>query len=331
MKHFIKVFLISLVIFSGVIFTGMFTYAKYFNPESNILGEDTNKNPNGKEPLIFDSPLEKAIYESSRVNILLMGLEGTRTDTIMIASYDKETKKANIISVPRDTYYEREGYGKYSEFMKINSVYGTEKERQDAVKKAVEEVTGIPIHNYVSIEYDGVRAAVDAVGGIEFDVPFHMKYTDPYDKPPLYINIPAGNQLITGDKAMELLRFRKGDPGYRGYLEGDVGRIQLQQEFIKAAVKKALSLKLPSVISAVYPHVETDFSLTDLLSLGTSAIGFSTENLQSHILPGYAQYMGGLSFYILDGEEITKLLYELYDVPITIDDDVKDQEVVIEE
>jgi len=328
MNQFFKVFLVSLLIFSMVVFTGIFSYVKFFNPEG-IAIEDSNDNQDAENEdgiTEFDTPLDKAMKKSKRINVLLLGLEGLRSDTIMIASYDRLNKKADIISVPRDTYYPREGYGKYSEFMKINAIYGTNDNRQQAVMDAVEELTGIPIDKYVSIDYEGVRAAVDAVGGIEFNVPFHMKYTDPYDKPALYINIKEGNQIIYGDKAMEFLRFRKGDPGYPGYAEGDVGRIQTQQEFIKAAIGKALSLKLPNVISSVYPYVKTNFTLTELLGLGGDTIGFSKDNINTTIMPGAAQYMGKLSFYIADGEGMTKLLYELYDLPLNTETKIEDEE-----
>jgi len=328
MNQFLKAFLVSLLIFSVVIFTGIFTYVKFFNPE-NMAIEDPNTIPDTEDEngiTEFDTPLEKAIKKSKKVNVLILGLEGTRSDTIMIASFDKINKKAEIISIPRDTYYPRDGYSKYSEFMKVNSIYGTDEQRQQAVMDAVEKLTGIPVDKYVSIDYDGVRAAVDAVDGVEFNVPFHMKYTDPYDTPPLYIDIPAGDQTIYGDKAMEFLRFRKGDPGYQGYPEGDVGRIKTQQEFMKAAIGKALSLKLPSVISAVYPFVKTNFTLIELLGLAGDSIGFSKENINTTIMPGTAQYMEGLSFYIPDGEEITKLMYRLYDVPLTTEAEGIDEE-----
>lgn len=320
MKQFFKIFIFSLVIFSLVASAGIFTYVKYLSPEEIAEADpDDGDNDDGDDTdMEFKTPLEKAMHDSSRVNVLLVGLEGTRSDTIMLASFDRKTKEANLISIPRDTYYYREGYAKYSEFQKINAVYGMEKEGIKALIKAVEELTGIPVDNYATIEYAGLRAAVDAVGGVEFDVPFHMRYTDPYDDPPLDINVPAGKQLIKGDKAMELLRFRKTNyPGYRGYANGDLGRVETQQKFIKAAVKKAMSLKLPNVISAVYPHVKTDFTLTDLLGVGKDVIGFSAENLETMTLPGTDKMMGGLSFYLANGEEITKLVYDLYDLNLS--------------
>ncbi|MFA9422476.1 MAG: LCP family protein [Sedimentibacter sp.] len=320
MKHFIKIFFISLLIFSLVVSTGIFSYVKFFSPQNiaEELPEEDKQSDNEEENTDFGTPLEKAMSESQRINILLVGLEGTRSDTIMLASFDRKSKEANIISIPRDTYFHREGFLKYADTQKINAIYGMEEDGVKALVKAVEDLTGLTIDNYATIDYDGARAAVDAIGGVEVDVPFHMRYTDPYADPPLDINIPAGKQIIYGDEAMEFLRFRKTNyEGYSGYYNGDLGRIEVQQEFIKSAIKKALSFKLPSVISAIYPYVTTDLTITELLSLGKDAIGFSTENLVTETLPGTDKMMAGVSFYFADGEEITKLVYDLYDVNLS--------------
>lgn len=322
MKLFLKIFAFSLIIFTLVTTTGIYTYTKFALPndvEEDRIGDAASGFDEEDQEIDPDAtPLEKAIKNSNRINILLVGLEGPRSDTIMLASFDRKTKEANIISIPRDTYYQREGYYRYSDVQKINAVYGMEEEGIHALMKAVETLVGIPIDNYATIEYAGVRAAVNAIGGVEVDVPFHMRYTDPYDKPPLDINIPAGKQIIFGDKAMELLRFRKSNyEGYQGYANGDLGRVQLQQTFVKSAIKKSLSLKLPNVISAVYPHVKTNLTLTDMLTLAKDAIGFSTENLETTTLPGTDRMLGGLSFYVADGEQVTKLVYDLYNVNLS--------------
>jgi anionic cell wall polymer biosynthesis LytR-Cps2A-Psr (LCP) family protein len=177
MKHFIKVFIISLIIFTLVIGTGIYTYAKYISPGdiSDEIADSENPDFTGDEDMEFATPLERAMHNSNRVNVLLVGLEGTRTDTIMLASFDRKTKEADIISIPRDTYYLREGYGKYSDMQKINAVFGSEKDGHKALMKAVEDITGIPVDKYVTVEYDGVRAAVDAIGGVNFNVPLQEK------------------------------------------------------------------------------------------------------------------------------------------------------------
>lgn len=76
--------------------------------------------------------------------------------------------------------------------------------------------------------------------GVEVDVPFHMEYTDIYDDPPLYIDIPQGRQLLDGEEALKFLRYRKG------YDNQDLGRIEAQQQFIRSAAK---SLGLPAAVS----------------------------------------------------------------------------------
>lgn len=316
MNQYLKVFLVSLLIFSFVVFTGFYSYSIIFNPYGfDDLDEDYAYGDEEDEEDIKGTPLERAIKKSNRVNVLLVGLQGTLTDTIMIASFDRRSKELDIISVPRDTYYPRE-IARSGQNAKINAVFGTDEGRHEALLEAVVDLTKIPIEHYVLVDYDGVKKAVEALGGVEVDVPFHMKYTDRFAHPPLYINILPGRKVLDGDDAIGFLRFRQGDPGYPGYPGGDLDRVKTQQEFIKAAVKKSLSLRLPSVINSVYPYVKTNFTLTELLGLGGDAVGFSTANIKSSTLPGVPEYIGKLSFYIPDNEAIIENLYDLYNVPL---------------
>ncbi len=250
--------------------------------------------------------------QDKRINVLLLGLEHERSDTIMVASYDTKTKRVDVISIPRDTYVDRDGFVN-STNNKINSVYTVK--GIEGLEETVLSITGLDIDKYVTIDYDGVRAAVDAVGGVEVDVPFHMRYTDPYSDPPLDINIPAGVQIIQGENAMEFLRFRKTNyTGYSGYTEGDLGRIQAQQGFIKSAIKKALTYRLPKVVSEVFPYVDTDFSLSEATSMAVSSVGMSSEDINFHVLPGTTKTINGLSFYIMSNEETKNLIYEIYNI-----------------
>ena len=109
MKHFIKIYFTTILLF---LFIGIIGISSYIivNRDAVIfpsLGEiiDSFKSSDNKNL----SPLEKAIKNSSRINILVVGKENVRTDTIMLLSYDRDKKKANVLSIPRDTYYEREG------------------------------------------------------------------------------------------------------------------------------------------------------------------------------------------------------------------------------
>jgi len=297
LKHFFKVFFASLICFSLIVAGGLFVLNGLYGGQNADATDIFNIIGNNKE---------------KRINVLLLGMEHEHSDTIMVASYDTKTKKADVISIPRDTYVERDGFVN-SANNKINIIYTVK--GLEGLKESILSLTGMQIDKYIAIDYDGLRAAVDAVGGVEVDVPFHMRYTDPYSDPPLDINIPAGIQTIDGDNAMEFLRFRKTNySGYKGYNEGDLGRIEAQQNFIKSAIKKALSFKLPKVISEVYPHVTTDFSLSEATSLAVGSLGVSTDNINFHVLPGTTQTKNGLSFYIVNPTETKDLVYEILNV-----------------
>ncbi len=306
MARFFKVFFSTLFISALLIIGGFYLYLRIFNPLDNLGYESNNPDFNDNNDDIENdpnaTPLEKAIKSSKRINVLVVGLEHTRTDTIMVASYDRKNKVGDIISIPRDTLYEREGYT--SGGLKINAVY--QSEDIDGLIDAVETLLSIPIHKYVTVDYEAVVEGVNALGGVEIDIPFPMRYSDPYDDPPLYINIPAGRQFLDGENALKFLRYRKG------YSEGDIGRIKAQQEFVKETVKKLLSFKLPTFIKEVYPYVGTNFSITELIALASDAVGFSMDNLSTHILPGVGKYIGDLSFVIPNHEETLQLVYKMY-------------------
>ena len=89
-------------------------------------------------------------------------------------------------------------------------------------------------------------------------------------------------------------------------------KIEAQQQFIKSAVKKVLSIKLPAVIKEAYSNIQTNFSLNELLSLAGKVIGFSTDNINLLVLPGGETPLEGLSFYISNVDGIKKVVYDMY-------------------
>lgn len=321
MKHFLKVFCVAFICFSLAIGTAIFSFNKFYEPAIG-QGLDSDDNLDGKLKEINDkadkdlTPLERAIKKSNRVNVLLLGIENQNlSDTMMLASYDPDTKKLDLISVPRDTYYHEEGYNDGGN-RKLNSKHA--RKGPEGTKEAIEDILGIPIDNYVTVKYKGVEEIVDIIGGVEVDVPFHMKYQDPTDNPPLYIDIPKGKQKLNGEKAIQFLRYRKSNNGKQGYKDGDLGRIKMQQEFIKSAVKKAIGLKLPSVVKTSFKYVKTDMKLSEILGLIPEVIGFSTENISSTLLPGVPEYIRvngvNLSFYKHDPAKVEELMMDLYKV-----------------
>ena len=145
------------------------------------------------------------------------------------------------------------------------------------------------------VEWEAVGELVDAIGGVEFDVPIDMNYDDPTQN--LHIHLSAGLQDIDGDKAMQLLRWRKNSDAYGnvygGYPNGDLGRIETQQAFLKAVIEKCLNSislgTIPKMAQIFLDNVDTNGSLTvnNLAWFAKEAIvgGLSMENVHFMTLP----------------------------------------------
>jgi len=251
-----------------------------------------------------DSPFYKEFKNSERVNILVLGVNSGLTDTIMLASYDMKNQRVDVISVPRDTYYYREGYENAAAH-KINSIYAGDDVIGTA--RAVSDLLlGIPINYYAVIEYDGVSKVVESMGGVPMNIPFNMVYSDPYDTPPLKINIPKGDQVLDGKTAVEYLRFRKG------YAEGDIGRVGAQQLFVKAAFKQAIGKDLIKVIRTTIENVDSDLPLAMALKIGTNGLGLKEGSLKTYLTPGASGTSDGASYWRTDSKEIEQMIREIY-------------------
>ncbi|WIF95687.1 LCP family protein [Caminicella sporogenes] len=313
MKTFLKSFIIAFVCFTLLIGSAAFAIMKFADDKQDRLNEYQSSNdeqsskPDSK-PEAEMTELEKLIQKSQRVNILLLGMEGPRTDTIILASFDPKSKNLDLVSIPRDTYFYSAGYDKLDQ-KKINAVYGRSGIK-GIMKVASHVLGGVPIHEYVKVSYDGVEDIVDSLGGVKVNVPFNMDYDDPYAKPPLHIHLKKGVQTLNGKKAIQFLRFRKGN-NRRGYPDGDLGRIKAQQQFLMAAMDKALSFRLPLVANTVFKFVKTSMDLSDVIYYAKSAIGIKKENIKTYRLPGRHKNMG-LSYFIHDPAETEKLMIEIY-------------------
>ncbi|SDJ82792.1 LCP family protein [Natronincola ferrireducens] len=318
MKIFLKIFGVAFVCFVllfGSIFFAFNTFMRERSPNDNLppIRDTEGADLEEMEPEIKDELL-RAAAESRRINFIVLGLEGVRSDTMMFMSFDPEEKGLDIISIPRDTYYPRVGYDGPGK-AKINAAYGDH--GAVGVKTVVSDLLlDIPVDYYVTITYKGAESIVNAIGGVPVYIPKPMIYRDDYDKPPLIINIPAGQQVLNGENAVKFLRYRKPTPGSGGLdRDGDLGRIQAQQEFIQAALKKAMSLgNLPGLVTNTFRFVRTDMELQNLLRHATSAIGLNMENVTMNVLPGEARYKGGVSYYFYDPVETRGLLLDMYGV-----------------
>lgn len=310
-KHFLKFFFASVVFISVILSATALGYILFDKDIAigTIKTDGTNQAESLKfyESSTFDynTAVGKAAKNMKRFNVLVVGLEDSRTDTIMVVSYDMENKKADLISIPRDTYYPRNASDS-PDLKKINAMYS--QEGIDKLVQAVQELMGIPLEKYVIVDYDAVVACVDILGGVEVTVPFHMVYSDPYDDPPLYIDISEGTQVLNGEQSLKFLRYRKG------YDNQDLGRMEAQQQFIKSALKKAMGLKLPALVKEAYSHTKTNVKITDILSLTDNIAGFTTDNISMSTMPGAETPLEGLSFYIPDEEGIKDTVNDMYGI-----------------
>ncbi len=254
------------------------------------------------------------------INILLLGVDegGMRSDTIMLASLNGRTGSLNVLSIPRDT---RVPIG--SSYQKINAAIGIGaqevrrgrlKEPEELSVQKIKYLTGLPIHYFMSVNFDGFMEVIDALGGVEFNVPFRMKYDDPVQG--LHIDLEPGLQVLDGKKAHDFVRFRKGNPGYPGYAMGDLGRVEAQQAFIKALVSQKVNakylFKATELFEVVCKNVRTNYQAKDLIKHLGAIRKIDAETVTMHQLPGAAQTIGGVSYYLCDDAKTAKLVDEVF-------------------
>ena len=175
------------------------------------------------------------------------------------------------------------------------------------MKETVSTGLGIPIDYTVQVNLNGFVQLVDAIGGVEFDVPINMDYDDPYQD--LSIHLTKGLQKLNGENALNVVRFRHNNDG-TGYGNEDLGRIATQQAFLKAVTKQTLKLenldKISEFVRIFNKNVKTDLSMGNMAWLGKEAIGMGMDKITFSTLPG--EWSNGLSLYLLDHNAILDLV-----------------------
>ena len=258
-----------------------------------------------------------ASHKDGVYNILICGTDddGYRTDTIIVAHLDTETKAVALMSVPRDTVVLTGNGG----IMKINSVYaGGGADGMARLSKRLGAMLGFELDGYVLVNLEAFRETVDLVGGVEFDVPQDMYYNDPSQN--LHIDLKAGLQTLDGEKAMELVRFRKG------YASQDIQRTKVQQEFLRALAKKVLSVsslsKIGEFADVFSTYVTTDLTVGNMLYFAQSLMKCDFDAMKTYTLEGEGAMINGVSYYPLYAGRLVEVVNESfnpYDAPVTLD------------
>ena len=266
-----------------------------------------------KEP---DSANSLGAARDGATAILLAGTDkdGTRTDTMMLLYLDAKQGKMNLLSLPRDTYTSVDSY-----VPKLNSIYGLAgggKEGMEALLDYTAQCIGYRPDGYILIDLDCFESLVNLMGGVRFNVPQDMQYEDPSQD--LYIDLKAGEQKLNGQESMWLVRYRSG------YALADLQRVQVQRDFLQAALSQWLSLKniwkAPAAAGLVTANTTTNLSVRELAWIAKTAKLIGTENMQTDTLPGEADYVGDGSYYILWPEATAELInasYNPYDEDVS--------------
>ena len=300
MKKFLITFFISLACFS-LLYTGIW---KVFLDENSIAA--------GEEEIGGTEDLGKAEQKvKNEILFLLAGVDakdvkkskGTRTDTLMLMRVNFETGEINLLSIPRDTRVLMNGRED-----KINHAHAFG--GISLTMKSIEEFLNLDLDYYVKVDYKAVREIVDAIGGVEIDVPRNMRYKDPTADPPLNINIKKGLQVLDGNNAHDFLRYRSG------YAEGDLGRVKAQQMFMKELVKQVLKpkniLKLPKLAQTYFEYVDTNIPFNIVMKGIGAASKIDMESMKTNTIPGHDQKIKGVSYLIYNKEETDIIIKDMF-------------------
>lgn len=246
------------------------------------------------------------------VYVLVMGVDERpgdpgRSDTMLLVRVGGGPLR--VLSLPRDTRVILEGVGE----AKLNAAYAWG--GPDLATRTVSDLLGLPVAHYVKVNLAGFRRLVDLIGGVPMYIEAPMRYVDPDDN--LVIDLQPGHQVLDGDRAEQYVRFRSDAAG------DDLSRIRRQQRFLRAAARRALQPanlpRLPALLRTAGEHVETNLPLSEQLRLATVAIhAYQTGALVMETLPGYAAYVGPISYFLPDAEGIARLR-ESWLAPRTMD------------
>lgn len=283
--------------------------------------------PVQSDAMLTDTDLQAPVITDSYArrenvyNFLVLGVDraANLSDVIMVVSYDITEQNLHVLSLPRDTYI---NVG--SSYHKLNAYFsasynrsasrGAERYRDaiEAMASFIENGLCIRLDRYICMDTAGFREIIDAIGGVDMEVPFDMDYEDPEQE--LYIHLKAGYQHLDGEKAEQFVRYRSG------YLEGDIGRISAQRLFITALVNQVKTkLDLSSAVSiakTALQYVTTDLSVAEIGYFAKNAFSVDMDKVTFTTLPGGGVINPdtGASYYVMYAENVRKIVNEQFNV-----------------
>lgn len=297
----LKEYLIALVV---TIVTGLgvgVLVGEIYAPTSTATGADptaeapTTEGEGGGFSLLprLNSPMNVLVMATDvnytyRNGRRVMGLTGN-TDTMVFARFDPGSGQVRALSIPRDTRVPIPDHGTF----KINAAnpYGG----PALAARVVADFLGVQVDRYVLLNTRAVVQIVDALEGIDLFVPKRMFYNDWSGG--LHINLQKGWNHLDGQQAHNFLRFRHDELG-------DIGRVQRQQAFVQAVMKKMLTpsniIKTPELLDVAKENLETNLTNDELMRLVTMGKDLDRDRVQLAMVPGVATNIGGVSYWVAD-------------------------------
>ncbi|MGL5677484.1 MAG: LCP family protein [Cellulosilyticaceae bacterium] len=320
-KALLKIFAISasvtmvmaiLVIMAGITAYNAFIYQAPTTPTQQAGKDEVEGN---KQEEHITKPLDPTINQT--VAIFGTDISGLLTDSIMVANFNSQTKEINVISMPRDTQVrwtdEQKAYlpsrNSWVEISKLNEMtsWGGIENIRGLTVNQIERFLGMKVDHYVIVSLSAFRDIVDAIDGVEVNVPQRM-YKEEVNGG-LCIDLYPGVQVLDGNKAEQFVRFRD-------YKTGDLGRIDAQQQFVEAFIKKVLSpeiiTKIPGIVTTLFSSVKTDIRLSELPEYYTYISKLPECKVTFHRAPGTDRRENGISYYFIDIEAMGKMVDELF-------------------
>lgn len=303
-----KVLIILGVIFAvligaTVIYANYYVHGKFNDTHRDIKAVDPLPPGQARNILVLGSDRRDVVERGQRTERQFRGgsNSGKRADTIFLIHVPADQRSATLVSFPRDLRVKIPGV---SGLHKINGAYNY---GADKMIETIKLHTGLPIHNYLEVNFSSFQKVVDAVGGVRLCV--KRAYDDRQSG--LIIKKP-GCQEFNGKLALAYVRMRKSDP------RGDFGRIDRQQQFMRVLMSKVTSIgfltdlpRLFKLSNAVSKGVITDSTLTlgQVKGIANKLAGFKQSNVDFRVVPSYADSIGGVS-YVIEKTAEAKALYK---------------------
>lgn len=310
-RKFLIAFIISSIVFSFV-FINLNNNDNFAIDDDSIPSTDDDRQASSNEDNVEKTEKIKA-KNKDEILFLLLGIDSYdltkasrgRTDTMILTSFNLKSGDINMMSIPRDTKVLIK-----DELDQINHAhaYGG----IDLTLATVKDFLNVDVEHFVKIDYRAVEEIVEAIGGVEIDVPRRMKYDDTTKGKEFHVNLHKGLQTLDGNQSIQFLRWRKNNDGSQ-YPDADVGRIKSQQMFLKELVKQTIVpkniLKIDKFAKTYFDYVDTNIPLDTILKTTLAARKVDVENMETITLPGEGD---GKKYYLYDREEVDDVVAKMF-------------------